>query len=295
MTLISIITPSFNQADYLSDLIISIKKQSYRPIEHIIVDGGSSDGTVDLLHAYCKNPCGINVSWLSEKDRGQAHAVNKGFALARGEVIGWINSDDVYFHTGVFERVVKEFARHPEVDVIHANVAKISKNNLIGLIWCIPDFCYERMFVDGKVSQPTVFFRRKVMENNKLLENLLCLDYEYWLRIGRKFTFMHINDVFAGDRDQPDRISRTRTQELLESHKVTLQRYNFQVSPIRHAWYSITSIPQRGMLRGIGLFTLLRFFFNRKKLAFDARFDNLSIMIRRQLFSRIGTLFNEND
>ena len=163
--LVSIVTPSYNQGTYLADTISSVRNQSYRPIEHIIVDGGSNDGTLELLRAYKTNPNGIQVSWISEEDRGQGHAINKGLRLAHGEIIGWINSDDVYFDKNVIERVVKEFLENPDIDIIHGNVAKIGENNLLHFIWCIPEFDYKRMYVDGKVSQPTVFFRSRIFDN----------------------------------------------------------------------------------------------------------------------------------
>jgi glycosyltransferase involved in cell wall biosynthesis len=211
--LVSIVTPSLNQGKYLPDLIQSVKAQTYRPIEHIIFDGASNDQTLEVLQKYRNDPGGIDVKWKSEKDRGQAHAVNKGFEIARGEIIGWLNSDDVYFHTGVIQRVVSEFEAHTEVDVIFGNVAKISANNLLSIIWWIPGFNFKRMFFDGKISQPAAFLRRRVIEENRLRENTLALDYEFWLRLGKNYRFMHVNDVFAGDRNQPERISRTQNDQ----------------------------------------------------------------------------------
>ncbi len=288
--LVTIVTPSFNQGSYLPNLIGSVKAQTYRPVEHIIFDGASSDNTVDLLRAYANNPDGIEVRWKSEKDRGQAHAVNKGFEAAKGEVIGWLNSDDVYFHTGVIERVVREFAVNPEVDVIFGNVAKISADNLISLIWWIPDFNYERMFFDGKVSQPAVFMRRRVVEENKLREDTLALDYEYWLRIGKHCRFMHINDVFAGDRSQPERISFTRSDELMASHLFAKQEHLPSIPKLHQTWFRVSSVPLRGWYRVLGLFELLKLRRRSAFLAFPARFDSMKRSFVRQLFTRINDL-----
>lgn len=293
--LVSILTPSYHQARFLPDQISSIKSQSYRPIEHIICDGGSEDGTKELLASYSLESGGVQVTWRSEADRGQAHAINKAFELSSGEIIGWLNSDDVYFHKGVVERVVAEFSRHPDVDVIHADVAKISGRNLIGLIWCIPDFNYERMFVDGKVSQPTVFFRRKVFEENKLNENILCLDYEFWLRLGRKYSFLHIKDVFAGDRDHPYRISRLQTLQLMEAHKNVKEEYFIERSKFRLFWFRAISLPMRFYYRLVGLLKLMNIKRHPEDIAFEARLDSTPKLIKRQLFTRIGNLFKETE
>ena len=206
-TLVSIITPSYNQVDYIKDTISSVRNQSYRPIEHIIVDGGSTDTTIEVLKSYQQVQNDIQVNWISEKDNGQANAINKGLKLAHGEIIGWINSDDVYFYKDVVERVVEEFVNNPDIDIIHGDVAKIGNNNLIHFFWCIPEFNYERMYVDGKISQPTVFFRSKIFNEHSLRENFLALDYELWLRLGRSYKFKHLNFIMAGDREQPNRIS----------------------------------------------------------------------------------------
>jgi glycosyltransferase involved in cell wall biosynthesis len=293
--LVSIITPSYNQVKYLPDLITSVKSQTYRPIEHIICDGGSQDGTIDLLAAYNRDSEDIRVVWKSEADRGQAHAINKAFDLSSGEIIGWINSDDVYFHKAVVQRVVEAFENHPEVDVIHGDVAKISADNLIGLIWCIPDFNFAQMVLNGKISQPTVFFRRKVLEENLLREDVLCLDYEFWLRLGNRYSFLHINDVLAGDRDQPNRISRVKTVELVNSHKAVKEEYLATISKAQKNWYGLINFPQRIVYRLIGLFRLFHIKQHQQNMAFNAQMDKTSSMIRRQLFSRIEDLFHDKD
>ena len=138
--LVSIITPSFNQGKFIQETINSIKRQKYRPIEHIIIDGGSKDGTVEILKDYSLNSEGIDVKWTSETDRGHANAVNKGYERARGEIIGWINSDDVYFDRNVVSCVVDEFNKHPTIDIVHGDVALISVDSGIGLFWCLPSF-----------------------------------------------------------------------------------------------------------------------------------------------------------
>jgi glycosyltransferase involved in cell wall biosynthesis len=228
---------------------------------------------------------------MSEKDRGQAHAINKGIKLAHGEIIGWLNSDDVYFYKDVVERVVKEFIKNPDVDIIHGNVAKIGENNLIFFIWCIPEFNYERMYIDGKISQPTVFFRRKVLDSHFLREDSLALDYEFWLRLGRLYKFKHLNLILAGDREQPNRISIRKKEELQKSHFQIRDEYFPNPPILKIFWYRLSSFPHRTLFRIKGLIQLIVLIINpgwRRKLAFNGFIDSKRQVIYRQMFQRVG-------
>jgi glycosyltransferase involved in cell wall biosynthesis len=289
--LVSIVTPSYNQADYIKDTISSVQNQSYRPIEHIIVDGGSTDATIEILKASKSNPINVQQIWISEKDSGQGNAINKGLKLAHGEIIGWLNSDDVYFYKDVIERVVKEFIKYPDIDIIHGDVAKIGENNLIRFIWCIPEFNYERMYVDGKISQPTVFFRRRIFDVHSLREDFLALDYELWLRLGREYKFKHLNVILAGDREQPNRISARKKLELQKSHLQARDEYLPNLSIAKVFWYRISSFPYRFLFRLKGLIRLMLLFVRpdwKEKLAFDGFIDNKRQVISRQMFQRVG-------
>jgi glycosyltransferase involved in cell wall biosynthesis len=290
-TLVSIVTPSYNQAKYLKDTISSIQNQSYRPIEHIIIDGGSTDGTIEMLESCKLDTNNVQINWISEKDRGQAHAINKGLKLACGDVIGWLNSDDVYFYNDVIERVVKEFIKNPDIDIIHGDVAKIGENNLILFIWCIPEFNYERMYVDGKISQPTVFFRKKIFNDHSLREDFLALDYDLWLKLGRSYKFKHLNIILAGDKEQPNRISIKKKEELQKSHIQARNEYFPNPSKIKIFWYRLSSFSYRLLLRIKGLIQLFILIANprwREKLAFDGFIDSKRQVICRQMFRRIG-------
>src|ERR1700680_5105962 len=119
--IVSVITPSFNQGGYIEQTIQSVLHQDYDPVEHIVIDGGSTDDTVDVLKRY------PHLIWLSEKDLGQADALNKGLALARGDIIGWINSDDYYQHN-IFHSVVNQF-RMTNAQWVIGNLADVSDDS----------------------------------------------------------------------------------------------------------------------------------------------------------------------
>src|SRR5258706_13238871 len=118
--LISIVTPSFNQANYIGEALASVRLQNNENWEHLVIDGVSTDGTIDLLRGQTKNGDQQKMFWLSEKDGGQSEALNKGFRRATGEIVGWLNSDDRY-RAKCFERVVHAFEDNPDVDIIYGD------------------------------------------------------------------------------------------------------------------------------------------------------------------------------
>ena len=107
--LVTIVTPSYNQASYLEETINSVLSQTYPSIEYIIIDGGSSDGSLEIINKYASR----FAKWVSEKDRGQTEAINKGFALAKGEVLAWLNSDDTFLPNTI-EEAVSYLSAHPK-------------------------------------------------------------------------------------------------------------------------------------------------------------------------------------
>jgi len=120
---ISIVTPSFNQAAFLNEALLSVRQQDYSCLEHIVVDGGSSDDSTEILKGHSETPGWEHLQWVSEPDRGQSDALNKGFARARGEIIGWLNSDDRY-RPNCFTAVAKAF-QDPDVDIVYGDSAWI--------------------------------------------------------------------------------------------------------------------------------------------------------------------------
>jgi glycosyltransferase involved in cell wall biosynthesis len=194
MTLVSIVTPSLNQARYLREAIESVRAQSYEPIEHIVVDGGSTDGTLELLGEY------EGLQWISEPDRGQSHALNKGFALARGEVFGWLNADDAYEPGAVAGGV----AALDGVGLAYADVTRVNDDRVNPRrIRSRPTWDLWTELNDGNgVFSPAVFFTREAFEAvGGIDESLhLAMDYDLWLRIGKRFGARHVDAVWAVQR-----------------------------------------------------------------------------------------------
>ncbi len=210
--LVSIITPTFNQGDFIEEAILSVKNQEYKNIEHIIVDGASNDNTVDILRRYDGE---YAMRWISEPDKGQSDAVNKGISMARGEIIGWLNSDDVYFDTKVISRVVRCFQDRPEVDIVYGDCAYIGKDGTILRIQHLPSYSYNKLLSWCFLEQPAVFFRQHVLRSNVLNPNMkLAVDYEYWLRVGNTYRFYHISSVLAADRNHDRRFSVKEKEKL---------------------------------------------------------------------------------
>lgn len=173
--LVSIVTPSYNQGVFIEDNIRSVLNQDYQNIEHIILDGNSEDRTIDILKRYDDR-----LTWISEEDKGQASAINKGFKLANGAIIGSLNSDDVLFHKKVVNKIVETFLQVSNVDVCYGNVAILNKNNEILRVKCASDFNYSRLFRRKCfIPQPGSFFKRKIVRENKLEAKLnFAFDYE---------------------------------------------------------------------------------------------------------------------
>lgn len=203
--LVTVVTPCYNSAQFIEETIQSVLSQTYAPIEYIVMDGSSTDGTQAIVQRYADR-----LMLISEQDRGQSDAINKGWQMAQGEVLAWLNADDLYFPDTV-ARAVAFLADNPDVQWLYGNGDYIAPDGTPSplrhpnTVWD-----YTRLLtVNDYIVQPTVFLRRQVVEEmGYLCEDLhFTMDYEYWLRIGQRYPGRLVPDV----RVQVKRYRDTKT------------------------------------------------------------------------------------
>ena len=212
LPLVSIITPSLNQGRFIRDTIESVIGQDYPRLEHIIMDGGSTDGTIDILRSY-----GDRVTWRSAPDLGQADAVNHGFRLARGDILGWLNSDDTY-QPGAVRAAVQHLLAHPDTAVVYGDAYYIDHHNAVVGTYPTEDFDSDRLAEACVICQPTAFIRRAALDAVGLLDPTLhyCMDYDLWIRLSRHFHIDRIRHFLANSRRYPETKSFTRRDQFFD-------------------------------------------------------------------------------
>lgn len=220
--LVSVITPSYQQAAFIRDTIESVQSQGYPNIEHIIVDGGSTDGTLDILRSY-----GDRIQWISEPDNGQADAVNKGLAMAKGEIIGWLNSDDTYLE-GAVSKSVTALGKDSGCWLVYGEAYYTDEEGNVTGRYQTDTFSTGNLLRHCMICQPTVFFNRRLMEQMGKLDDRyrMAMDYELWLRYSRVTPFLYIPEYIATSRMYPEnKTSKYRMQSIRESMKACRSHY----------------------------------------------------------------------
>ncbi|MBF0566488.1 MAG: glycosyltransferase, partial [Nitrospirae bacterium] len=193
---ISVITPTLNQGRYIEYTIQSVIAQAYPNFEHIVVDGGSTDGTLEVLKKY------PHLKWVSEKDNGQADALNKGVALASGDVIAWLNSDD-YYCLNTFHTIADAFGKRPYAKVIVGQTLLLFENTMISNVSQNRELDFEDMirYWDEWIppTQPSVFFKSGLFDEAGLFDTSLhyTMDFDFWLKVSLKHRFYLIPETLA--------------------------------------------------------------------------------------------------
>ncbi len=194
---ISIVTPSFNQGQFIEETIRSVLLQGYPDLEYIVIDGGSADGSADIIRKYER----WIAYWESNPDRGQAHAINKGFRRATGEIVAWLNSDD-YYEKAIMQQVADAFKNNTDADFIYGNLNIVDMNGAwLGGFKSGEATMIDRLYHSG-IPQPSCFWKSSVFQGMGYLSEgyNYVMDYEYWLRCGVKKKFMHIPILLANFR-----------------------------------------------------------------------------------------------
>ena len=181
LPLVSIVTPSYNQCQFIEQTINSVLSQNYPNIEYIVIDGGSTDKTVEILRSY-----GNRIQWVSEPDQGQTHAINKGMARVSGKIRAYLNSDDVLLPNAV-EQIVTYFQQNPDCDMVYGTADYIDKEDRVIGSYNTADFSFDRLLQDCMVCQPAAFWRQRIVEKIGPFDEKLnyAMDYDYWLRIAK--------------------------------------------------------------------------------------------------------------
>lgn len=225
LPLVSIVTPSYNQGRFIKRTIDSVLNQDYPNIEYVVMDGGSTDETVEILKSY-----GDKLRWVSQKDGGQANAINNGLAIAKGEIVAWLNSDDTY-EPGAISRVVRFFNENPEAKFVHGNGDHIDVNDAFIEKYPSEKCSFERFHRSCPICQPTAFWKKEIMDEIGYLNESwnYGMDYDYWIRVSQKYELHFIEDHLANTRvysdtktfNDPEKPSREAVR-IIDSHYETV-------------------------------------------------------------------------
>jgi glycosyltransferase involved in cell wall biosynthesis len=255
---ITVITPSYNQGHFIERTIRSVLDQEFPgELEYLVIDGGSTDGTLAVLQKFADR-----LRWVSEQDEGLADAVNKGLSMATGEVIGWLNSDDLYL-PGTLQAVAAHFEKNPEsmwlygkCRIIDPDDREIYRSVTIYKNLLLRAFNYGRLLTENYISQPAVFFRKKLLkEVGPLRKDLrFAMDYDLWLRFGRKYPATVLPLYLSEFRRHPGSLSENYTRKQFD------EQYAVAVS---HG--------ASGMQRGIHQFNIKKIVWGYKVLSLFSR------------------------
>jgi glycosyltransferase involved in cell wall biosynthesis len=217
--LVSIVTPGYNMAGFLEETIDSVLGQDYPNIEYIVMDGGSTDGTVDLLRRYEGR-----LQWVSERDSGQSDAVNKGFLRSRGEIFAFLNADDTYL-PGAVSAAVQALVAEPEIGAVYGEAYYTREDGSILRRYPTDPFDAKRLNSLCYICQPASFIRSSVFREVGMLNRdlHLTLDYDLWLRIAKKYPLRKIDEYLATSRMYADNKTLSRRgdsfREIIEITK----------------------------------------------------------------------------
>lgn len=203
---ISVITPSLNQGRYIERTIRSVLDQNYPNLEYIVVDGGSTDGTLEILKRY-----GSRLTWISEKDSGQSDGINKGMRTATGDIIAYLNSDDAYT-PGALATVAQYFAADPSLMWLTGRCRIMGEDDheVRSVITAYKNFLlehyrYKLLLIANPISQPATFWKKEVVEEIGFFDpgEALVMDYDYWLRVGKRYQPAIVQKNLAAFRVHP--------------------------------------------------------------------------------------------
>jgi glycosyltransferase involved in cell wall biosynthesis len=231
---ISIITPSYNQVDFLERTILSVLEQDYPNVEYIVIDGGSTDGSVDIIKKYADRL----AYWVSEPDAGQSNAINKGIKRATGEWVAWQNSDDI-FYPGAFSALEAAATRCPDADIVIGNINLIDRHDKVlrDIRYVAPS--YDGLLAEGMVlTNQAAFWRRRVHAQVGWLNESLHFgfDYEWFLRLTKNRKGRYAKELWGGYRLHDATKTHNQTELFRDEYRVILRDHPVMPNWKRHAF-----------------------------------------------------------
>jgi len=231
--LVSIITPTLNRARLLEATIWSVRRQTYPNLEHIVVDGGSTDGSLEMLRRFERE---YPLRWVSEPDAGMYAAINKGMRMASGGIVAYLNSDDLYVPWAV-EVVVEHFRRHPEVDFAYGASVAVDDDTGVQTMQFEPPFNLDHIRRSGFLCQPAVFWRASAGAAVGPFDESLryAADIDFWMRAGATHRFSLIHELVAVERNHRLTIREQRHDEIVAELESVRGRYVALSGPYHRA------------------------------------------------------------
>jgi glycosyltransferase involved in cell wall biosynthesis len=244
---VSIITPSFNQGCYLEDTIKSVLAQDYANIEYIVIDGGSKDNSMEIIQKYS----GHLARWVSEKDKGHADGLNKGFGFASGEILAWINSDDTYA-PGAVSEAVAFLKEHPKAGMVYADANIIDHDSQVIGKFPAKQTSYQQMLQGSvHIPQATTFWRADLWRQIGPLDLSLfyAFDYDLWVRLAKVSEICYVPHLWANFRIHDaaktiknDDICYADMQRVFEREtgkKFSRLRVRWMIRRVAYAWLPV--------------------------------------------------------
>jgi glycosyltransferase involved in cell wall biosynthesis len=243
---LSVITPCYNGAEFIQDALLSVARQKNVSVEHIVIDGASTDRTVEIVRT---NP---GVQWISEPDRGQSDAINKGFLRANGDLMGWLNADDYYLPGGM-EAIASAAREHPEADAIYGDCVFVDCDGRIVRSKVEHEFDASVLLYFGcYIPSTSTFFRRHIVESGLLLDcdYRVCMDFEYFARLTHAgLKFHYVPKFIAAFRWHGSNVSIMQTARRAEERQQVQRLYGQRPNPLHTFTSAVTFQRGRRLLR----------------------------------------------
>ena len=230
---VTVVTPSYNQGEFVEETIRSVLLQGYPDLEYMIVDGGSTDGTVAVVRKYER----WLAHWVSEPDRGQSDAINKGWSLAKGDILAYLNSDDTYM-PGAVQTAAAFLGQHPDVGMVHGGCNIIDEHSRLKQRYRTGDFKIEKVLCGSPspIAQPSAFVRRAVIDDVGPLDvdMDMAMDLDLWVRIALRYSIAHIPQVLANARFHPGTKTLSDASPFLPNRSAILNKtFSNPALPVR--------------------------------------------------------------